>query len=358
MNARLPLILIAGLTLLAPGRAQAQVAAGTATVPFVIADRSGDTVDDDGGAPVKAPRGDIVFTGMDYTADLVRLAARVAEQVDPATDASWSSDSTFLQWELDTTGDAKPDYVAQFAVANGSVYGIVTRPNDPDGAPPVCDASVAQYNTASSSYLLGLPLSCLGTPRAIAYRATMYYDTHPKDDRAPVARDVSPDNGFAGPVARVSQSGPAAAAAPGASSASGPPSTTSPSSASSAAAPGSTTDPADPFATAPSSTPPPSGSRATTRGPAPTTGRATSNRAAPATSSTGRSSPEAAAGAPSVAGSHLDTVSPVAAPAGAGGPSQKGRGVVIGIAILAALLAWAGQLKFLAHRRRPRTVFG
>jgi hypothetical protein len=365
MKARLPLILIAGLTLLSPGRAQAQPT-GPAPGSVVISDRAGDTVDDDSGAPLQAPHGDLVVTGLEYTADQVRLAARVAQPVDPATDAGWSGDGTFLQWELDTTGDARPDYVAQFAVENGSVYGVVTRPDDPDSAPPVCDASVAHY-TASSTYLLGVPPSCLGSPPVMSYRATMYYDTDPGDDSAPIATDVSPDNGFAGPVGRASQPSPGTpAGAPGAPSrggggpsAGGPPSTSSPSPASGTTAPMSPGPPAAATTTDPglfSPTPPPRpGSPATTARPSSTTAVRSPDGRAPSTASTGRP-PATAATSPSATGSHVDIAAPPMAPAVAGGAVDDGRGAVVVIAAIAVALAWTGQVVVLAHRRRLRTA--
>src|SRR5207302_235131 len=76
---------------------------------------------------------------------------------------------------------------------------------------------MAAYS-ASSGYVLGLPPACLGAPKAISFRVTMYYDTKPNDDKAPVATDVAPDKGLAGPAAvasgATSTTSPASIASP------------------------------------------------------------------------------------------------------------------------------------------------
>jgi hypothetical protein len=362
LNAPLPLIFIAGLTLLFPGRAQAQESGASTKASVVISDRSGDTVNDDDSAPLKAPPGDIVSAGVEYTPDQIKLTAQLSQPTDPLSDANWTSDSTFLEWALDTTTDGQPDYLAEFATEGGGMYGVVTRPTDAADAPPACQASLATYR-ASTGYVLGIPPACLGTPRAVTFRVTMYYDTNPGNDKAPVATDVAPDKGLAGPVAIASGTSPTAT----------PASTPSPSGPQPSGAPtpggGST-----PTTGLPSSAE--ARGQATLSPGTPTAASAEPGPAAAQTSTSARSSPvgghaSAAASAQASSGkqsapsprvslpaspSSDDTASPAALRGGPSQPFEERRGTVALVAILAALLAWAGLVMVLAQRRRLRTA--
>jgi hypothetical protein len=360
LNAPLPLILIAGLTLLLPGRAQAQSTA-SAKGSLVITDRSGDTLEDSNGTPLNAPRGDIVSAALDYTADQIRLALQVSQPTDPATDPKWASDATFLWWPLDTTGDGKVDYVAQFSLDTRGLTGIVTRPDAPDGAPHVCEAQ-ASYS-ASSGYVLGLQPSCVGSPSAISYRAIMYYDTDPGNDKAPVSIDTAPDKSLAGPVAVASTPSPASAAAPTtASTVSRPQTSGGPTAAS---VPAATTHPPSPAeraaqappsaaapATSPSALGQPIPQASAPRRPSPFDTRA-SVATGPPVASTGQSPGSPPASLPSLSSKHTAAspgpLSPIE-------PIEEWKGTVALVAILAVLLAWAAQVMVLAQRRRLRTA--
>ena len=71
---------------------------------------AGDTVVDGTRKPRPEGRADLIHTRATYMKDGVLLTAQTAEAADPRKDPHWASDSTFVSWELDTNGDAVPDY--------------------------------------------------------------------------------------------------------------------------------------------------------------------------------------------------------------------------------------------------------
>jgi len=92
-----------------------------------------------------------------------------------------------------------PDFEIQYYYDAGSFGGSVDRPGDA-AAPSVCGVSAATYGP--DGYSVTVDPACLGNPAAVAFSATMYYDTNPKNDNADVASDVAPNGGMSFPVNR------------------------------------------------------------------------------------------------------------------------------------------------------------
>ena len=166
----------------------------------VVVDDSVDDTNVDGTNEVKPePRADIIRARATNRPASVTLSLQFRQPVDPKTDSRWSSESTFLAWEIDTNDDGAVDYEAQFVVADGDYGGTVTKPGD-TSEDPLCDA-VAGYGP-DSGYTLVIESGCLGDPASFSYRAGMYYDTDPKDPNADVIFDATPNGGFSFPVGR------------------------------------------------------------------------------------------------------------------------------------------------------------
>jgi hypothetical protein len=142
-------------------------------------------------------RADIVHSAVAYAPNAVLLTVQVRQPVDPRQDPNWASESTYLAWELDTNGDAKPDYDIQYFLDSGALVAGVSRVGDTDGA-AACDAE-AGYGP--DGYTVAFAPECLGSP-SFSYRVSMYYDSDPKNENAPLVSDVAPDGGLSRPVAR------------------------------------------------------------------------------------------------------------------------------------------------------------
>jgi hypothetical protein len=121
---------------------------------------------------------------------------------DPRSDATWTGDSTFALWTVDTNGDTKPDYEIQLSRDGADLVAVVSPAGADTGLPAVCDDATAAYGP--DGYSVTVDPACLGNPPAVAYRVTMYYDTNPKNANADVASDVAPDGGWSFPVTRPS----------------------------------------------------------------------------------------------------------------------------------------------------------
>lgn len=164
----------------------------------VIDDPAGDTVVDGTRQPRGDSRADIVHTRVTNQANGIVLSAQAAQRIDPAEDPNWATDSTFLSWELDTDGDARPDFEVQFFLDGGTPVAGVSRVGDPDNNA----ACPAEAGYVQDSYAVGLDPACLGSPTAFSYRVTIYYDTDPKNENAAVITDTTPDGGLSRPIAR------------------------------------------------------------------------------------------------------------------------------------------------------------
>ena len=172
---------------------------GTGTVT----DPAGDTVVDGTQKPITEPPADIVAAGAAYGPGGLTFTLQTRQPDDPRTDPKWSSDATYVAWDVDTNGDGKPDFEVQYSYDGTAFSGTVIHPGDDDSVPEVCDATAAGYGSAGYSVTID-PVACLGNPASFSFSATIRYDTNPKNDNAAVASDVAPDGGLSFPVTRPS----------------------------------------------------------------------------------------------------------------------------------------------------------
>ena len=167
----------------------------TSGVWTVIDDPAGDTVVDGSQAPQPDARADLVQSRATNTTKAIGFAVKVAQPVDPTRDPNWASAETFVFWEVDTTGDGKPDFEIEYFAEGGKLLAGVNRA----GGQAACDA---EPGFMSDNYVVGVDPACFGSPAALSYRATIYYDTDPKVDNAGVITDVSPDGAMSAPLGR------------------------------------------------------------------------------------------------------------------------------------------------------------
>src|SRR4029079_12424128 len=113
--------------------------------------------------------------------------------VDPLHDPKWS-DASDAEWSLDTNGDQKDDFTVEFATDKGQLYGAVFDLAKPGGK-SVCDADSASFSP-QDGYTLVIDPACIGQPKTLGFAVAMFFATDAKDDKAPVASDRAPDQGF------------------------------------------------------------------------------------------------------------------------------------------------------------------
>jgi hypothetical protein len=164
----------------------------------VIDDTTGDTVVDDSGAPQANARADIVQSRATNTTKAVGFAVKVAQPADPTGDPTWKSPATFVLWEVDTSGDGKPDFEIEYFVEGGKLFAGVSRGSG-NARQAACEAEAGYM---SESYVVGIDPACLGSPASLSYRASVYYAADPTNSNSASVTDVSPDGGMTGPVRR------------------------------------------------------------------------------------------------------------------------------------------------------------
>ena len=271
---------VAGLACIAgfvsPGPAVA------ATGPAAITDPAGDTINRDTNAKLASAPTDIVSASVDSGAAGVVLTLKTQQMADPTTDSGWASPNTFVSWQVDDNGDGKIDDTISYSADRSAPGGILadnTHWSGPGTPAQHCDAQGA-FDPAAG-YTLTIANSCIGNPEAISYRVQLLYDTSPGATKPPLAFDVAPDQGLAGPVPIAVPTAPAAAPPPGA--------TPAPSAgAAPGAAPGPGAGPAPTAAAAPKPAVKPAPKPAP-RPAAPAPTRPASSAPAPATASAGAS---------------------------------------------------------------------
>ena len=184
------------------------VAAG----PASITDPVGDTINRDTNDKLASAATDIVSTTVDSGAAGIVLTFKTQQLADPAADAHWASPNTFVSWQIDSTGDGKIDDLIRFSVDRdkaGALLADLTHWSGPGKPAQHCDAQAA-YDPAAG-YSITIAPSCMGNPASISYRTQLTYDTDPSAAKPPLAFDVAPDQGLAGPVAIVVPTAPAVA---------------------------------------------------------------------------------------------------------------------------------------------------
>ena len=162
----------------------------------VISDPTGDTILDSSRAAQANARADMVESRASNTTKGVGFAVKVAQPADPTRDPNWAGASTFVLWEVDTSGDGKPEFEVEYFVEGGKLIAGVSRLTD-KGRQAACEAEAAYM---SESYAVGIDPSCLGSPASLSYRATVFYGTDPNSDESVI--DVSPDGGMSAPLRR------------------------------------------------------------------------------------------------------------------------------------------------------------
>ena len=184
-----------------------------------VADGAADVLNTDTAAAFDNPRADITEATLEYAPGWIRMKVQVKTPTDPLKDPAWS-DRSDVEWAIDTNADGKADYTAEFATEKGEVYGAVFDVNKPDDK-SLCDADSAGF-TPEDGYTLVIDPKCIGNPKTLGYSVAIFFDTNPKDDKAPMATDRVPDQGFKEVAAPV-QPGEAAPTAPAAAPPAGTP---------------------------------------------------------------------------------------------------------------------------------------
>ena len=184
------------------------VAAG----PAALTDAVGDVINRETNDKLQSPPTDIVSTTVESGAQGIVLTFKTQETPDPTTDGHWASPNTFVSWQVDSTGDGKVDDLIRFSRDRdtaGLLVGDLTHWSGPGQPAKHCDVP-ASYNP-TTGYTLTIQPSCMANPAAISYRVQLTYDTNPSGAKPPLAFDVVPDQGLAGPVPIVIPTAPAQA---------------------------------------------------------------------------------------------------------------------------------------------------
>lgn len=196
------------LTVTGFGMAPRAMAAG----PAALTDAVGDTIDRNTNDKLASPRTDIVGATIDSGAQGIVLSFKTQDLAEPATDPNWASLNTFVSWQIDSSGDGKVDDLIRYSLDRdnpGVLVGEVTHWSGPGQPAKHCDAQAA-FNPATG-YSLTIAPACMNNPAAISYRVQLTYDTNPSQPKPPLAFDVMPDTGLAGPVPIAVPTAPAAA---------------------------------------------------------------------------------------------------------------------------------------------------
>lgn len=187
------------------------VAAG----PAALTDPVGDVINRETNDKLQSTPTDIVAVTVDSGAQGIVLTFKTQEAADPVTSPNWASPNTFVSWQIDANGDGKVDNLIRYSLDRdtaGRIVGDLTHWAGPGQPAKHCDVP-ATYNP-TTGYTLTVAPDCMGTPAAISYRVQLTYDTNPGGTKPPLAFDVVPDQGLAGPVPIVVPTAPAAAPPP------------------------------------------------------------------------------------------------------------------------------------------------
>lgn len=187
-------------------------AALAASGPAALTDPVSDVINRDTNAGLQSGPADIVAATVDSGAPGIVLTFKTQAMSDPATDPNWASPNTFVSWQIDDNGDGKVDDLIRYSADRSAPGGIVsdlTHWSGPGIPAQHCDATGAF--DAATGYTLTVKPSCLANPASITYRVQLTYDTDPSAPKPPLAFDVLPDQGLAGPVPIFVPTTPAAA---------------------------------------------------------------------------------------------------------------------------------------------------
>jgi hypothetical protein len=185
--------------------------------PAAVTDPAGDVINRETNDKLQSIPTDITSVSVDSGDQGIVLSFRTQDAPDPIASPNWASPNTFVSWQVDANGDGKVDNLIRYSLDRdvaGRIVGDLTYFVGPGQPAKHCDVP-ATWN-AATGYTLTIPHDCMGNPAAISYRVQLTYDTNPGGTKPPLAFDVVPDEGFAGPVPIVIPTAPAAAPAPSA----------------------------------------------------------------------------------------------------------------------------------------------
>ncbi|HEV3365203.1 MAG TPA: hypothetical protein VG795_13870 [Acidimicrobiia bacterium] len=191
--------------------------------PAALTDAVGDVINRETNDKLQSAPTDIVGVSVDSGAQGIVLTFKTQETPDPLSSANWASPNTFVSWQIDSTGEGKVDDLIRFSLDRdtpGRLVGELTHWSGPGQPAKHCDAP-ATYNP-TTGYTLTIDPSCMANPAAISYRVQLTYDTNPSGTKPPLAFDVVPDQGLAGPVSITIPTTPAQAPPPAGAPAPGP----------------------------------------------------------------------------------------------------------------------------------------
>jgi hypothetical protein len=185
--------------------------------PAGLTDAVGDVINRETNDKLQSVPTDIVSASIDSGAQGIVLSFKTQEAADPVASTNWASPNTFVSWQIDANGDGKVDNLIRYSLDRdtpGRIVGDLTHWAGPGQPAKHCDVP-ATFNP-TTGYTLTVAPDCMGTPSALSYRVQLTYDTNPGGTKPPLAFDVVPDQGLAGPVPVVVPTAPAAAPPAGA----------------------------------------------------------------------------------------------------------------------------------------------
>jgi hypothetical protein len=180
--------------------------------PAAVTDALSDVINRETNAKLASAPTDIVSATVDSGAQGIVLTFKTQEAANPAADTHWASPNTFVSWQIDSNGDGKVDNLIRYSLDRdtaGRIVGDLTHWAGPGQPAKHCDVP-ATFDPATG-YTLTVAPACMENPAAISYRVQLTYDTNPGGTKPPLAFDVIPDQGLAGPVPIVVPTAPAAA---------------------------------------------------------------------------------------------------------------------------------------------------
>lgn len=167
-----------------------------ASAASAITDPPGDTTDNDD-KPIASPPADVVSASAEQAGGNLVLKYGAAGATDPTADPNWASEDSFTDFMLDTNGDGTEDFDVEYGLDEGKLYAEVYKIDGSDDPPFLCDGTAT---FEGGTYVVSVPLSCLGGAPAFGYRVETSYDLDPADAESNIAYDLAPDTGFAGPA--------------------------------------------------------------------------------------------------------------------------------------------------------------
>jgi hypothetical protein len=140
------------------------------------------------------PRADIVSATAEYQSNAVVLTVLTAQPVDFRTASGMDAQNSTMNWALDVNGDSKADYQVEWGVDAGALYADVYDKPD-SNASPSCSGTPSIG--AGGSYVVSIPLNCVGNPRSFRWGGLMQFTP---TGQTPAPTDRIPDSGYLGPV--------------------------------------------------------------------------------------------------------------------------------------------------------------